>query len=111
MRMQKPRWVVFAALAALALTTGLRAANPVPTTITIPDMECKGCARMVTTSLLAVPGVASVQTDVKARKAVAQPKPQTVLSPRALWEALEKIDKEPSRLEGPNGTFTAKPQS
>jgi hypothetical protein len=37
--------------------------------------------------------------------------PEAVLSPRGLWEALEKIEKPPTRLEGPSGVFTAKPAS
>jgi len=81
------------------------------TTITIPDMECKGCAGKVARVLTTVAGVASVQTNVEARTAVVKPKPQATPSPKAMWEALEKIDKEPSKLEGPAGTFTAKPQS
>jgi hypothetical protein len=38
------------------------------------------------------------------------PRPQVALSPRALWEAVEHAKKVPVKIEGPHGTFTAKPQ-
>ncbi len=55
--------------------------------------------------------MAAVQANVEAKTATVTRKPQTALSPRALWEAVEKAGKQPMKLEGPNGTFTAKPQS
>ena len=110
MRNEK-RYLVLAALIGLALCGTARAVDPAATAITIPEMECKGCAAKVTTALTGIAGVAAVQTDVKNHITVVKPKPQMVLSPRALWEALEKIDKTPSKLEGPSGTFTSKPQS
>jgi hypothetical protein len=58
-----------------------------------------------------VKGVAKVQTNVKAKIATVTPAPETVLSPRALWEAVEIAGKEPTVLEGPTGKFTDKPQS
>lgn len=109
MRTEKT-WLTLATVVVLGLAQVARA-EPAPTTITIPDMECKGCANKVAKALAVVPGVGEIQTDVKVRKAVIKPKPQMTLSPRALWEALEQIHKEPSKLEGPSGTFTAKPQS
>ena len=102
---------VAAALVALTVGGNLQAADPVPTTITVPDMHCGGCATKVAARLSEVTGVAKVQTDLQAKKTVVTPKAQTVLSPRALWEAVEKAGKQPTKLEGPGGTFTAKPQS
>ena len=106
------RWsTAVAALAVLALGGALRAAPPVVTTITIPDMHCQGCAKKVAAQLYQVRGVAAVQANVQAKTITVNPQGQAILSPRALWEAVEKADKQPTRLEGPNGTFTAKPQS
>jgi copper chaperone CopZ len=104
------RWsAVATTLAVLTLGTSLWAASP--TKITIPDMECNGCAKKVAVQLKAVPGVGTIQTDVPTKIATVTPKGDTSLSPRQLWEAVEKAGKEPSKLEGPSGTFTSKPQS
>src|SRR5262249_43948091 len=48
---------------------------------------------------------------VPRRPAVVMPKPGQAVSPRALWEAVEKAGKTPTKLEGPSGTFTARPRS
>lgn len=110
MRKQNLGSLALAALAALALGNALWAANPAPTTIAIPDLECQGCAKKVAAQVYAVPGVATVQANVQGKTATITPKPEAVLSPRALWEAVEKAGKQPAKLEGPSGTFTAKPQ-
>lgn len=110
MRTQKQMWVGLAALVVLAVGTSVWAASPA-TLISIGDLECQGCAKKVAAQLSAVPGVAAVQPNVPAKTASVMPKPNTVLSPRALWEAVEKAGKQPVKLEGPSGTFTAKPQS
>jgi Cu+-exporting ATPase len=60
--------------------------------------------------LYKVPGVAKVETNIEAKMMFVTPKPAVVLSPRALWEAIEKASKVPVKLEGPSGTFAAKPQ-
>jgi copper chaperone CopZ len=81
------------------------------TTITIPRMDCPTCAGKVEAKLNEVPGVAALRTDVEKRTVVVTPRNGVVLSPRALWEAVEKGGKMPSRLQGPSGTFTTKPKS
>lgn len=95
----------------LALVASAQAQQPASTTITIPNMHCAGCAKKVVSQLAAVPGVAAVQPYLQAKKVVVTSRARQVVSPRALWEAVEKADKTPTRLEGPAGTFTAKPQS
>jgi copper chaperone CopZ len=99
------------ALAVVFLANALQAASPDITRITVSDLDCAGCAKRVAKQLHTVPGVAKVETNVEARLMFVTPKPQSVLSPRALWEAVEKARKKPERLEGPSGTFTTKPQS
>lgn len=51
-----------------------------------------------------------VETDVKAKTLTVTPRAQVVVSPKALWEAVEKGGDAPKKLEGPNGTYTNKPQ-
>jgi copper chaperone CopZ len=98
------------ALALLALSSAARAADPTATTIGIDNMHCQSCAKKIAAKLYAVPGVAAVQANVAARTTTVSPRPQQVLSPRVLWEAVEQAGYHPVRLEGPSGTFTAKPQ-
>ena len=105
------RVLLLAAAAILALGGLLRAADPAPTTITIPEMECLSCAKKVSAALAMVPGVAKTLPDVEAHTMRVMPKGQSLMSPRALWEAVEKAGKTPTKLEGPGGTFTAKPKS
>lgn len=100
-----------AGLAALLLASGLRAQAPAVTAITVPDMHCAGCAKKMAGQLHRVPGVAAVQADVPNNRLLVRHQPQRAPSPRGMWEAIERAGYEPSRLEGPGGTFTAKPRS
>lgn len=105
------RWTTATAVAAILLVLGAaaQAAEPVPTTITVERM-CEGCAKKITAKLQGMPGVAAVRTNVPAKIVMVLPRQQTVLSPRSLWEAVENSGEHPVRLEGPSGTFTAKPK-
>lgn len=100
-----------ALLALFGLGQALWAVNPVPTRITVPDIHCMSCAKQIAAKLYAVPGVAQVQAKVEAKMLTVVPNPQQLPSPRGLWEAVEKAGYRPSKLEGPYGTFTKKPQS
>ena len=105
-----PRSLAAAALAGLFLLAAhARAADPPATTITVPEMDCASCAKKVGGKVAEVPGVAKVEYSVEARTLKVTPKAGATLSPKALWEAVEKGGKDPSKLEGPGGTFTKKP--
>jgi copper chaperone CopZ len=99
-----------AAISLVGLGGSVHAAEPAATTITISDLDCPNCAKKVAAKLSEVEGVAKVETDVDTQTAKVTPKPKAVLSPKALWEAVEKAKKTPAKLEGPGGTFTAKPK-
>lgn len=104
------RWLL--ALAVGLLVGGWHAAyaaDPAPTTITIPGMHCGGCAKKVAAKLTAVAGVAKAEADVEAKTIKVTPKGGAVVSPKALWEAVEKAEQTPTKLEGPSGVFTKKP--
>lgn len=104
------RTLAAAALAALVLLSArAAAADPPATTITVPEMDCASCAKKVGGKVGEVPGVAKVEYDVQARTLKVTPKPGSTLSPKALWEAVEKGGKDPSKIEGPGGTHTKKP--
>jgi Cu+-exporting ATPase len=100
-----------AALAAGLLGQALLAGGSPATRLTVPTIDCPGCAKNVANQVKKVPGVATVATDVEAKTLTVVPQPSRVLSPRALWEAVEKARHKPSKLEGPSGTFTAKPSA
>lgn len=81
------------------------------TTITVSDMHCPSCAKKMTAQLQQVPGVAIIQANVPVGTLTVAPREPQTPSPRALWEAIEKAGFKPAKLEGPGGTFTAKPQA
>jgi Cu+-exporting ATPase len=87
------------------------AAEPAKVTITMSDLDCPSCAKKVTTKLVEVPGVAKVETNHETGISVVTFKDKAVVSPKALWEAVEKAKKTPVKLEGPSGTFTEKPKA
>lgn len=106
------RWT--AALIVALLTGawhGAYAADPKPTTITIPEMDCPSCAKKIADKLVKVDGVAKAEADVKTKTIKVTPKPGLAPSPKELWEAVEKLEKTPTRLDGPGGVFTAKPKT
>lgn len=80
------------------------------TTITLKALDCESCAKKVAAKLSEVRGVGDVTTEVKSKTAIVVPKDDETLSPLQLWEAVEKADKVPVKLEGPSGTFTSKPK-
>ena len=81
------------------------------TSISIEGLHCAACAKKVEGKLKAVKEVATVKIDVKAGIATVTPKADKSLSPRAMWEAVEKAGYTPTQLEGPSGSYTEKPKS
>ena len=85
-------------------------ADPAMTTISVEKMCCAGCAKKIAGQLYEVRGVKAVQCDTKHRAVFVTPSQGIALSPRALWEAVEKGEDRPLQLAGPHGTFTSKPR-
>ena len=83
--------------------------DPKASKLTVDGMTCAGCAKTVTKALAAVEGVESVVIDLKAKTAIVTPKADKKLSPKEMWEAVEKAEYKPMKLEGPDGTFEKKP--
>ncbi len=105
------RTVLLMLIAAAAVESRLAlGADPAAlTTIQVRDMCCNGCARTIAARLYEVRGVTTVQCDVKKRIVYVTPQRGAVLSPLALWQAVEKAPDQPLRLAGPSGMFTSKP--
>lgn len=80
-----------------------------PYIATIPHMEDEGCVASIRKEVMKLEGVASVECNIPAKKATITPKPGAKLSPRELWEALDRSGESASKLDGPGGLFTSKP--
>lgn len=99
-----------AAAALLALTAPAQPPAATPAcTITVPDMDCAGCAKKLGAALAKASGVARAEYDVKARTIKLTHKATETPPPKVLWEAIEPQQQQPGKLEPPGGTFTRKP--
>jgi copper chaperone CopZ len=94
----------------LTLVSNSSAAEPAWTSIAVKEMHCAGCAKKIAARLYTVRGVKEVRVDVKKKTMFIAPQQNSVLSPRAMWEAVVNAKNVPIRLAGPSGTFTAKPR-
>jgi copper chaperone CopZ len=98
-------------LVSLAGWTPVSAVSPVTyTTIHVHDMHCVDCAKQIARKLYALPGVVEVRADVPKNIAYVVPQKDKTLTPRAMWDAVESAGFKVARLEGPHGTFTARPR-
>lgn len=108
------RTFVFPVIAALITTvfgtSHATAAETSSTSITIEGMHCAGCAKKIATRLRAVSGVADAQVSVETGTASVTAKDKSNVSPRTLWETIEKAGYTPTKLVGPSGSFTKKPE-
>jgi copper chaperone CopZ len=102
------------ALAALLILAALALAQQPPqawTKVTLEEIHCMGCAKKISAKVTAVPGVAQMRVDLKAKSIWAVHKQGMTPSPKALWEAVEAAEHKPTRVETPSGSYTSKPQS
>jgi copper chaperone CopZ len=99
-----------AVLVLAVLATASAAQGPVWTKVTLTELDCAGCAKKVGKKLGAVPGVAEVRLDFKARTFFVAHKADATPSPRALWEAVEQADHAVQSMETPTATYTSKPE-
>lgn len=103
---------LLAGMACVALHGTVSAATPVTyTTIHVDNMHCDACAKKIAGKLYALPQVAEVRADVPKSIAYVVPHQGKTPSPKAIWEAVEQAGFKPVKLEGPGGSFTAKPRS
>ncbi len=109
--MTKKLFAAFALAVGVFALAGTAGAVDPTSTISIPEMHCAGCAKKVTTKLTTLTGVAKAEADMKTKTITVTPKAGAVLSPKAVWEAVEQTEEVPVKFSGPSGTFTKKPQS
>ncbi len=86
------------------------AKKPNMTAIYVGDMHCSDCAQKIANKLYAVRGGSTVSANLTTGIAYVTPANEKTLSPRALWEAVEKAEFKPIKLEGPSGKFKKKPK-
>jgi Cu+-exporting ATPase len=94
----------------VALATWAIAATPQPTTTVTVKRLCPTCSKKIVQKLKQMPQVSQVTVDVEHRMFVVQATPESALSPRQIWETVERGGEQPVKLEGPSGAFTEKPK-
>ena len=105
-----PKLSIAIAAAVLIVASQASAAEPAWSSIQVKEMHCAGCAKKIAARLYAVRGVKEVRVDVDKKTLFVAPQQNATLSPRAMWEAVEKAKDHPIRLAGPSGTFTERPR-
>lgn len=104
-----------AALALFGLSSDLWAQQKkTATTITLEGKHGDAHCKEIAGNLKKVEGVLTVTFRRTAKNTLftVRPRAKATLSPRELWEAVELLPNHtPSKLEGPSGTFAAKPPS
>ena len=109
--MQRRSFVAMA-LSALFISYGgpaRGAEQSAATVVTIQGEMCGGCVKKMQGKLATVSGIASTAGNVAKKTMTIVPTGETVLSPKAIWEAIESAGKKPGKLVSPSGVFTAKP--
>lgn len=104
----------FFLLAAIALSSMLSATAwggpPEGATLVSVKSLCPVCGKKIVQKLEQLPQTQSASINVDQRIVQVVAKPGHTLSPRQIWEIVEKGGEQPVRLQGPSGTFTTKPQ-
>lgn len=111
MKTRRATLVALAATLVFTITGIVSAAEPTYTTINVEKMCCDGCAQKIAGQLYVVKGVKEVRVNMEKKLVFVIPQQSKVVSPRAMWEAVQKGEDNPLRLAGPSGTFTTKPRS
>jgi copper chaperone CopZ len=79
---------------------------PNETAIYVGDMHCATCAKKISGKLFRVKGVMKVRTNVKQHVAIVTPQSKKLVDVKAAWKAVQSAGFEPTKLVGPEGSFT-----
>jgi copper chaperone CopZ len=79
---------------------------PHETAIYVGDMHCATCAKKISGKLFRVKGVMKIRTNVKQHVAIVTPQSKKVVDVKAAWKAVQSAGFEPTKLVGPEGSFT-----
>ena len=106
-------WVVIESLALICCQVSLLSAEqPKVQYAAVLEVKHTCCAKESAPAikeLSKLPGVGRVSVDYKKRTLLIEPT-NVAPSPRALWEAAERVKVGPMRLSNASGVFTSKPQ-
>ena len=77
--------------------------------LSVKNMCCAKESVPAIKELSKLKGVGRVSVDYKTRSLMIEPT-TVALSPRAVWEAAERVKIEPTRMATPEGVYTSKPR-
>jgi hypothetical protein len=102
-----------AVIAVVAVTVSAARAEEGKTTtkIVIQEKLCCCCVQKIRSEVEKVPEAGSLNADMKDNAVLVTSKGPTEPSPGALWEAVEKAGKTPTKLICPAGVFDSKPKN
>ena len=104
-------WMCLLSLFAVTATCdSLVAAEPVETTIVVERM-CESCSKTIVGQLKKSADVADASASLETKTYTIRPAKDKKLSPRLMWETVEKAGEKPVQLNGPSGKFNKKPKS
>lgn len=92
-----------------ALSVSAAEPQQIPTVVTVKKL-CPTCGAKIVQNLSKLPQVAEATMSVKQRTLRVQCKPGGSVSPRAVWEAVERGGEQPVKIQCQTGTFTTKPR-
>lgn len=110
------RMFAVSAVAVLVLSIGYSASGQQPHThdhtavLTTKNMCCSKESGPAIKEISKIPGVGKVVADHKAKTLTIVPKDNAFPSPKAIWEAAERVKVEPTRLATAHGVYNAKPR-
>jgi len=73
-------------------------------------MHCDACAKKIAGKLYLLKGVKEVRAELKSNTAYVVAQQNKNISPKAIWEAVEKAGFKVVKLNGPAGLFKTKPE-
>ena len=97
------------AIVVVAMQSVSVAAQPAFTEIVVTDMHCNACAKKIARKLYLLKGVKEVRAELKSNTAYVVAQKDQNISPKAIWEAVEKAGFKVVKLNGPAGLFKSKP--
>lgn len=92
-----------------SLVVSASGASPDATVVSVKKL-CPTCGKKIVQKLEQLPETQSASMNVEQKLVKVVAKPGQNLSPRLIWETVEKGGEQPVKLQGPAGTFTSKPE-
>ena len=101
--------LVLVAACLTAITVAAAEPQQIPTVVTVKKL-CPTCGAKIVQNLSKLPQVAEATMNVEQRTLRVRCVPGGSVSPRAVWETVERGGEQPVKIQCPTGTFTTKPR-